>query len=340
MTTARQIVLASRPKGEPTAENFRLEETQLPEIGEGEVAVRTLWLSLDPYMRGRMNDGPSYAAPVEVGGVMTGEVVGEITASRLDGFKVGQKVQARIGWVSHGIATREDLIPIPDDTKAPLQSFVGILGMPGLTAYVGVNDLLEVQSGQTVVISAATGAVGTLAGQLAKAKGAKVIGVAGGPEKCDYAQQVLGYELCLDHRSPNLRDEMAAAAPEGIDRYFENVGGSTLASVIGNMAEFGRIAVCGMVAWYNGKNLDTAPPLPVVWRNVLTKRLRVEGFLIFDRYDRLGDFHREVGPMVADGTIKYRETVTDGLENAPDAFLAMLEGGNFGKQLVRVADDA
>ncbi|MBV0913641.1 NADP-dependent oxidoreductase [Anianabacter salinae] len=339
MTTAHRIVLASRPKGAPTADNFRHESFDLPAPGAGEVALRTVWLSLDPYMRGRMNDGPSYAAATGIGEVMTGEVVAEVTESHDDAFKPGDLVQARIGWASHGVSAGADLRKLPTDNPAPLQSYLGILGMPGLTAFVGVNDLLEVQSGQTVVISAATGAVGTMAGQLAKAKGARVIGVAGGPEKCDFAVKELGFDLCLDHRSPALRDEMAMAAPDGIDRYFENVGGSTLSAVIGNMAEFGRIAVCGMVAWYNGKNTDTAPPLPVVWRNVLTKRLRVEGFLIFDRYDRLDAFLSEVGPMVADGTIKYRETVMDGLDNAPDAFLSMLEGGNFGKQLVRVGDD-
>ncbi len=339
MTTARSILLESRPKGEPTQDNFRLAESDLPAPGAGEVSLRTIWLSLDPYMRGRMNDAASYADPVALGEVMTGEVVAEVMESNLEGYAKGDLVLARIGWTSHGISDGSDLQRLPKDLDVPLQAFLGVLGMPGLTAFVGVNDVLEVQPGQTVVISAATGAVGSLAGQIAREKGARVIGVAGGAEKCAYAVDTLGFEICLDHRADDLRDQMTKAAPDGIDRYFENVGGTTLSAVVGNMAQFGRIAICGMVAWYNGKNLDSAPPLPVVWRESLTKRLRIEGFLIFDRYDRLGAFHKEVGPMVAEGKISYRETVADGLENAPEAFLKMLEGGNFGKQLVRVGDD-
>ena len=339
MTEARQIVLASRPEGVPTPENFRLETVTLPALSDGEMLVRTIWLSLDPYMRGRMNAGKSYAAPVEVGGVMEAGCVGEVIASRNTWFAQGDIVQGQFGWADHAISDGVGVRKIDPDT-APIQTSLGVLGMPGITAWVGLNIIAKAKEGETIVVSAATGAVGGVVGQLAKAKGLTVLGVAGGAEKCAYAVEELGYEACLDHRatdSPGLAAQIAEAAPRGVDIYFENVGGTTLEGVLPNLNDNARIPLCGMIAWYNGKGIDTTPPLPLIWRNILTRRLRVQGFIIFDHFHRFGDFLAEVGPMVADGRLRYRETVTEGLENAQEAFLAMLEGGNFGKTLVKVA---
>ncbi len=341
MTETRQIVLASRPEGTPTPENFRLETVTLAEPGEGEMLVRTIWLSLDPYMRGRMNAGKSYAAPVEVGGVMEAGCVGEVIASRNTWFASGDIVQGPFGWADHAISDGVGVRKI-DPNVAPIQTSLGVLGMPGITAWVGLNTIAEAKAGETIVVSAATGAVGGVVGQLAKAKGLRTVGVAGGQEKCTFAVQELGYDACLDHRATDgagLAAQIAEAAPQGIDIYFESVGGTTLEGVLPNLNDHARIPLCGMIAWYNGKGIDTAPPLPLIWRNILTRRLRVQGFIVFDHFHRFGDFLTEVAPMVADGRLRYRETVTEGLENAPGAFLAMLEGGNFGKTLVKVGPD-
>lgn len=335
MTRTRRIVLAERPKGQPTTENFRIEEADLPDPGEGELLVRTHWMSLDPYMRGRMDKGPSYAPSVEVGGTMVGQGVGEVLASNDEGFAPGDMVLGGTGWAEHAILPARECRKLDPDL-APVQTALGVLGMPGLTAWVGVNDILRVQSGQTVVISAATGAVGSVAGQIAKSRGARVIGVAGGAEKCAWAVDELGFDACLDHRDPKLADELGALCPQGIDCYFENVGGATLEAVLPRMQDHGAIAVCGMIAWYSGKGLAGAMPLPKAWRTILVKRLRVQGFIIFDHWDRLPEFLAEVAPMIADGRLRYRETVAEGLEAAPEAFLRLLEGGNFGKQLIRL----
>lgn len=343
MTDATAIVLAARPDGQPKRDDFRIETRSLPAPSDGEVAVRIVWLSLDPYMRGRMDDAASYADPVAIGEVMTGQGVGEVIASRAEGFAEGDIVTGMFGWTDHAIAGAADLRKL-DPGAAPIQTALGILGMPGLTAWVGVNRILGVRAGETAVISAATGAVGTLAGQLCREKGLRVIGVAGGPEKCAFAVDELGYDACIDHRAQPDGRAMAAAlaeaAPDGIDAYFENVGGKTLEGVLPRMNDHGRIALCGMVAWYSGRGVDEAQPVPAVWRHILVKRLRVEGFIIFDHWHRYPDFVAEVAPMLASGAIRYREDVTDGLENAPAAFLAMLEGGNFGKTLVRVGPDS
>lgn len=340
--TAKHVALASRPKGWPTLDNFNYEDKALPEIGAGEVALRTIWLSLDPYMRGRMNDAKSYADPVPIGGTMEGGAISEVTASNNDKFAVGDIVVARTGWASHAVSDGSDIRKI-DPSIAPLSAYLGVLGMPGMTAWIGLNEIGEMKAGETVLISAATGAVGGLAGQLAKAKGCKVIGVAGGADKCAYAEKELGFDVCLDHKAHadghSLGKAMREAAPQGIDLYFENVGSKTTEAAIANMNMFGRIAICGMIAWYNGDNVADAQPLPAVWSSILVKRLRVQGFLFPDHEAVAGKFFKEVAPMVASGQIKFRETVTDGLENAPQAFLELLEGKNFGKQLVRVGDD-
>ena len=337
MTQFTRIALASRPNGTPTSENFRYEKADLPPLGPDQIVVKVLWLSLDPYMRGRMDDAKSYAAPVAIGGTMEGGTVGEVLESTSDRFKPGDIVMGMAGWASHGILDASAVRRV-DPSVAPISTALGILGMPGHTAYVGLNDILEAKAGETIVVSAATGAVGTLVGQLAKRKGLKTIGVAGGAEKCAYAEAHLGYDICLDHRSATLRADLQAAAPDGIDCYYENVGGKTLEAVTPLMRDFGRIALCGMIAWYSGQGLSEAMPLPKMWRTILVRRLRVQGFIVFDHNHRYPDFIREVGPLVSSGEIHYKESVTDGLEDAPAAFLDLLAGGNFGKQLVRVAE--
>lgn len=340
MAEMRRIALAARPQGAPTLDDFRLETGPVPAPGEGEFLARTIWLSLDPYMRGRMDDAKSYAAPVPLGGTMEGEVVAEVVASNHPGFAVGDVVAERLGWASHGVSDGSRARRI-DASAAPISTALGVLGMPGMTAWTGLNIIGEAKSGETAVISAASGAVGSLAGQLAKAKGLRVVGVAGGAEKCAYVVEELGFDACLDHRALDTRDlrkGLAEAAPGGVDVYFENVAGKTTEAVLPLMNVFGRISICGMIAWYSGANLDEAMPMPRAWRLLLTQRLKAQGFIVTDHWARFGEFFAEAAPMVADGRIKYRETVAEGLEAAPQAFLDLLSGGNFGKQLVRVGD--
>lgn len=334
--TYRRIVLAARPDAAPEPQHFRLETAPLPMPGEGQFLARTIWLSLDPYMRGRMSAAKSYAKPVEIGETMQGGCVAEVIASRHAGFAVGDVVLAPLGWASHGLSDGVGVVKL-DPSIAPLSTALGVLGMPGLTAWVGLNDIAAARPGETIVVSAATGAVGSLVGQLAKRKGMKVIGLAGGAEKCAYAMAELGYDICLDHRAENLTALIAAAAPQGVDIYFENVGGKSLEATLPNLNTHGRIALCGMIAWYSGA--ENPPLAPLIWGAILRQRLNVRGFIIFDHYDRLPDFLAEVAPLVQSGAITYRESIVEGLENAPAALLSLLKGGNFGKQLVRVGPD-
>lgn len=339
MTNARSIRLKSRPKGAASHENFEMTQDTLPDPGEGEFLVRILWLSLDPYMRGRMNAGKSYTPPVEIGAIMTAQAVGEVVASRHPRFAEGDIVLGGFGWTDHAISDGRDVMKVPEGP--PISTALGVLGMPGFTAWTGLGEITGATQGETILVSAATGAVGAMAGQLAKTRGLRTIGVAGGPEKCAFAMDELGYDACLDHRALDaaaLTTAVAETAPQGIDVYFENVGGDTLSAAVMNMNDFGRIALCGMIAWYDGANVEKAAPLPLIWRNILTRRLRVRGFIVFDHYADFPTFHAEVAPMVMDGRIKVREDVTEGLENAPDAFFRMLEGGNFGKTLVKAAE--
>ena len=336
---SRRIVLAARPAGAPTDENFRLEEATLPEIGEGEILVRIIWLSLDPYMRGRMDDARSYATPVGVGEPMTGGTVGQVLQSRNPKFQDGDFVLGMFGWVDHAVSDGVGIRKL-DPAKAPLSTAVGVLGMPGLTAYVGLLDIGEPKEGETVVVAAASGAVGSVVGQLAKIKGARAVGVAGSPEKCAFVTDELGFDACISHRSDTLRDDMAAACPDGIDVYFENVGGPTFDAALSLMNPFGRIPVCGMISLYNASGATEGPDRrPALMRRILVDRLKIQGFIVTDRYDRQRAFLEEVGGYIRDGRLKYKEHITVGLENAPSAFMGLLRGENFGKQLVQVSED-
>jgi NADPH-dependent curcumin reductase CurA len=336
--TARRIVLASRPVGEPKATDFRLEEIPVPQPGPGELLLRTKWLSLDPYMRGRMSDAPSYAKPVGIGDVMEGGTVNEVAASNNDKFAKGDIVLAHTGWQTHALSNGAGLRKL-DPRVAPVSTALGVLGMPGMTAYTGLLEIGKPQAGETVVVSAASGAVGGVVGQIARIKGARAVGIAGGPEKCKYVADVLGFDACVDHRAADFPDALKAACPKGADVYFENVGVPVFDAVLPLFNPFARIPVCGLIAQYNATELPPGPNrLPVLMRNVLTKRLLIRGFIVTDFSAKFPDFIRDVPQWIKDGRIKYREDVAVGLENAPQAFMGLLKGKNFGKQLVRVSE--
>jgi NADPH-dependent curcumin reductase len=338
MPQGKRIVLASRPVGEPKLTDFRVEEYPVPASREGQVLLRTIWLSLDPYMRGRMSDAASYAAPVPIGGVMEGETVSEVIASNNTAFKKGEIVLSRAGWQTHAVTDGRGLSKI-DPKLAPISTAVGVLGMPGMTAYFGLLEIGKPQPGETVVVAAASGAVGSAVGQIAKIKGARAVGIAGGKEKCDYVKKDLGFDDCLDHRDPNLAVKLKEACPKGIDVYFENVGGAVFDAVFPLLSAFARIPVCGLIAHYN--DTEAKPPKWASWLMpaILTKRLTFRGFIISDFAARHSDFVRDMSQSVREGKVKYKEFVTEGLESAPGAFMGLLKGANFGKQLVRVGPD-
>ena len=338
-TLNTRILLASRPHGEPTADNFRVESVPLPEPAEGEVLLRTIYLSLDPYMRGRMNAGRSYAAPVEVGAVMEGGTVAEVIESRDPSLSVGDIVLAHVGWQSYGVAAAKHVRRL-DPAHAPVSTAVGVLGMPGFTAYAGLLEIGKPQAGETVVVAAAAGPVGSAVGQIARIKGARAVGIAGGPEKVAYLRE-LGFDVALDHRSPTFAADLKAAVPDGIDVYFENVGGQVWDAVMPLLNDFARIPVCGLVAHYNDTEMPTGPDrLPRFMSMILTRRITMQGFIQTQFVDsHYKDFQREAAGWIADGSLRYTEDVVEGLENAPEAFFGMLHGANFGKLLVRVGDD-
>ncbi|WP_175940297.1 NADP-dependent oxidoreductase [Caballeronia sp. BCC1704] len=326
----RQILLVSRPQGEASADNFRLVETPLAPLGEGQVRVRNHYLSLDPYMRGRMNDTKSYAPPQPLNEVMIGGTVGEVIESRNPAFKPGDKVVGMFGWQEHGTSDGKGM-QIVDTTHVPLSAYLGPVGMPGVTAWYGLNRIIEPKAGETVVVSAASGAVGSVVGQLAKAAGCRAVGIAGGEEKCRYVVETLGFDACVDYKAGNLRDDLKAAAPNGVDGYFENVGGEVLDAVLARMNAFGRIALCGMISGYDGKPLPMKAPALL-----LTQRLKLQGFIVSEHMDVWPQALNELGAAVASGKLKYRETIAEGIESAPEAFLGLLRGKNFGKQLVKL----
>jgi len=335
----RRIVLAERPQGAPRAENFRLEEAAVPEPGAGELVSRTLYLSLDPYMRGRKSDAPSYTPPVAIGEVMTGGTVGQVVASRVDGFAPGDFVEGRGGWQDYAVLKAGEARKI-DPVRAPISTALGVLGMPGMTAYTGLHEIGKPQAGETLVVAAASGAVGAVVGQIAKIKGCRVVGVAGSKDKCAYVVSELGFDACLNHREPGFAEALAEACPNGIDVYWENVGGEVFQAVLPLLNPFARIPVCGLIAHYNATELPPGPDrTPLLMRSILTKRLTLRGFIVFDFAALQGEFLHEVGGWVREGRIRYREDIREGLENAPAAFMGLLGGGNFGKLLVRVVPD-
>jgi NADPH-dependent curcumin reductase CurA len=331
--TRRSIVLRSRPTGEPGPENFAIETSAIPQPGAGQVLTRTLWLSIDPYMRGRMNEGASYAAPVALGEPMTGETVGEVLASNDPNFVPGQIVLGARGWQSHIVSPGAALVALP--AGAPYSAYLGVLGMPGATAYSGMRDIGKPKRGETVVISAASGAVGSVAGQLAKRAGARVVGISGGAANRAFVIDELGFDDCIDYRAAaDLHAALREACPNGIDVYWENVGGAVQAAVFPLMRDFGRMVMCGMVAEYNDVSARPGPNL----RDTFVKRLRIQGFIVIDDPAIFGEWRAVAGPWAADGTLRYRENVVDGLENAPAALLSVLGGRSLGKTVVHVAE--
>ena len=328
----RRVLLASRPSGWVTEDNFRVEEAPLPEPAQGEVLVKNLWLSLDPYMRGRMNEGKSYAARQEIGEVMIGGTVGEVVESRNAKFAKGDQVLGMLGWQQYGLSDGKGLNKV-DASRVPLSAYLGVLGMPGVTAWVGLLDICQPKAGETVVVSAASGAVGSVVGQIAKIKGCRAVGIAGGKQKCDYVVKELGFDACVDYKAGKLNDDLKAAVPDGVDCYFENVGGEILDAVLRRMNAFSRIAVCGLISQYNA----TEPYGVKAIQSILTNRVKVQGFIVSDRMELWAKALPELASWVAAGRIKYRETVTNGLENAPKAFIGLLKGENFGKQLVKLS---
>jgi NADPH-dependent curcumin reductase CurA len=330
MATFQRIVLASRPTGEATLDNFRLETVEVPELRNGEVLVRNEYLTVDPYMRSLMNEGKSYMPPVELNATMAGGTVGEVVASKNPEFAVGDKVVGNLGWAEMGVSDGSTLRKV-DTSEVPLQAYLGVVGMPGMTAWYGLNQIMDPKPGDTVVVSAASGAVGSVVGQLAKLKGCRVVGIAGGKEKCDYVVKELGFDACVDYKAGQLEADLAAATPDGIDAVFENVGGPVLDASLARMNPFGRIAVCGLIAGYNGE------PVPVNnFSAVLVMRLTMRGFIVGEHMEFWPEGLNELAMLVACGKLKYRETIAQDLANAPEAFLGLLKGKNFGKQLVKL----
>lgn len=332
----RRIVLASRPVGKPSSDNFRLERLDVPKPGEGQVLLRTEYLSLDPYMRGRMNAGKSYADPVGVGEVMGGGTVSRVVASRNANFAQGDRVTAYSGWQDYALSDGTGLNKLDPRIKPPSYA-LGVLGMPGLTAYVGLLDIGQPKPGETVVLAASTGAVGSVVGQIAKLKGCRVVGIAGAAKKCRYAVEELGYDACVSHYDDDMAEQLAAACPDGIDVYFENVGGSSWEAVMPLLNKFSRVPVCGLIAHYNQTALPPGPDrMSMLQGLILTRQVKMQGFIVGDYRHRIPDFIGDMTGWLAQGKIKYKEDVVDGLEKAPEAFLGLFSGANFGKLVVRV----
>jgi len=337
--TNKQIHLVSRPSGPATAANFKMIEAPVPDIGDGQVLVRHHYLSLDPYMRGRMNDAKSYAPPQKLNDVMIGGTVGEVIASKHPLFAIGDRVVGMGGWQQYSIVdgNARGAVRKVDTSRVPLSAYLGAVGMPGVTAWYGLTQIIESKAGQTITVSAASGAVGSVVGQLAKSRGCRAVGFAGGPEKCAYVVRELGFDACIDYKqhgdAKSLYHALKAETPDGVDGHFENVGGMVLDAVLVRMNPFGRIAVCGMIGGYDGAPIPLQNP-----SLILTSRLRVEGFIVSEHMDVWPQALVELGAKVAEGSLKFRETIAEGLEAAPEAFLGMLQGKNFGKQLVKLQD--
>ncbi|WP_333849540.1 NADP-dependent oxidoreductase [Leclercia sp.] len=339
-TQNRQWVLASRPHGAPTADNFRLENTSIPEPADGQVLLRTIWLSLDPYMRGRMSDAPSYSPPVDIGAVMVGGTVSRVEKSNHPDYQPGEWVLGYSGWQDYEVSDGSGLVKLGADPEHPSWS-LGVLGMPGFTAYMGLLDIGQPKAGETLVVAAATGPVGATVGQIGKLKGCRVVGVAGGAEKCRHAIEVLGFDHCIDHHADDFAEQLKQACPQGIDIYYENVGGKVFDAVLPLLNTAARVPVCGLVSGYNATDLPPGPDrLGLLMGTILKKRIRMQGFIINQDYGyRIAEFQQEMGRWVQEGRIHYREQVTDELENAPQALIGLLEGKNFGKVVIRVANN-
>lgn len=338
MTVNRSIRLARRPHGAPVPEDFELAESAIPTPGEGQALVRTRYLSLDPYMRGRMSDAKSYAAPLEIGDVIIGGTVGEVVASNDPKLAVGDVVQNYGGWQDYSLTTSKEAYPV-DESVAPASASLGILGMTGFTAYSGLLAIGKPQAGETVAVAAASGPVGSAVGQISKIKGCRTVGIAGGPEKVAYLKEI-GFDVALDHKEPDLRGRLKEACPEGIDVYFENVGGQVWDAVLPRLNTYARVPVCGLIANYNRTEAPSGPDRSAaLMASVLTKSLTLRGFIQLEFVREMyRDFLRDTGQWVAEGKISYREDITEGLENAPETFIGMLEGRNFGKTIIKVAD--
>ena len=331
MSTYKKIVLASRPQGHVSPDNFRLEEAPVPAINDGQILVRNHYLSLDPYMRMRMEDVKSYAAPQEIGAVMVGGTVGEVVESKNPKYAVGDKVVGMMGWAEMGVSDGVGLRRVKDG-PIPMSAYLGSVGMPGMTAWYGLTQIMQPKAGETIVVSAASGAVGSVVGQLARERGCRAVGIAGGPEKCAYVVNELGFDACVDYKAGNLQADLKAATPNGVDAIFENVGGEIFDACVARMNPFGRIALCGLIAGYDGE--------PMVLNNLrtfLTMRLSMRGFIVSEHPEFWPQGLQELGELVASGKLKFRESVADGLAAAPEAFIGLLKGKNFGKQLVKLS---
>jgi len=330
-TVNRRIVLASRPQGDVTPQNFRIEEAPIPAPAEGEVLVRNEWLSLDPYMRGRMSDARSYVPPVAVDAVMVGQTVGEVVDSRHPGFRKGDKVLTQLGWQLYGAARGKDLMMI-DASRVPPSYYLGVLGMPGVTAWFGLFEIGKPKPGETVVVSAASGAVGSVVGQLAKDEGCRVVGIAGGAKKCEYVVKELGFDACVDYKAGKLVEDLRAACPDGIDVNFENVGGAVLDAALRLARKDARFVICGLIAEYNATEAYGYKSL----RSILVNRITMRGMIVFDWKDRYSEALADLAARVAMGKLRYRESIVEGLDSAPQGLISLLSGGNFGKQLVKL----
>ena len=335
----RQILLASRPRGEPRPGDFQLVENEVHDPGPGQMLLRAIYLSLDPYMRGRMNAGKSYARPVELGEVMEGRTISQVVESNLSGYQVGELVFAPIGWQEFALSSGEGTRRI-DPSLRPISYALGVLGMPGLTAYTGLLNIGQPRTGETLVVAAASGAVGSVVGQIGRIKGCRVIGIAGGVEKCRFVKSDLGFDECLDHREPDLAGRLKAVCPSGIDVYFENVGGHVFDAVLPLLNEFARIPVCGLIAHYNAVEPPAGPDrLPLLMHQILVKRLTFRGFIVWDFSSQLPQFLVDMSGWLREGQVKCKEDITDGLENAPQELIGLLRGKNFGKKIIRVSED-
>jgi NADPH-dependent curcumin reductase len=327
----RQVLLANRPQGSVSEDNFKIVETPIAAPGPGEVLIKSEWLSLDPYMRGRMNDAKSYVPPARLGEVMVGQTAGEVVESQDPNFKPGDKVLTQLGWQLYGVAKGKDLNKI-DAKRAPISHYLGVLGMPGITAWFGLLEIGQPKPGETVVVSAASGAVGSVVGQLAKIKGCRVVGIAGGPAKCEYVVQQLGFDAYIDYKAGNLLQDLRTLCAKGVDVCFENVGGVILDTTLRVMNLYSRIIICGLIAEYNA----TEPYGYKMLRSVLTNRIRMQGMIVFDWKDRYGEALKGLSGYLAEGKLKYRESIVEGLDNAPKGLIALLKGENFGKQVVKL----